>query len=325
MNDVLTAAGNLSAQQEAIRARCFHPSGSFAEFSEETLEQPIPARFEEIVRKYPDMVAIKSRKRSLSYLALNEEANRIAWTILAHCGETPEPVGVYLDHDWAIVAAILGVLKANKFYVPLDPNDPPARNQSMLQDSGARTILASGSTLPSFKGLAISEHKIILIEEMGASLPIHNPALSGSSDALAYIMYTSGSTGKPKAVMQTHRNLLQQTLLYTNTLHISPHDRLSLLHSCSNGACTPNLFGSLLNGAALYLFDVKVNGVAQLNDFLSSENVTIYHSIPALFRSLAHSLRGVCAFSTCPETWLPTATWNFTRNISRPTAFLSTA
>jgi hypothetical protein len=44
----------LPAEQQAIRAKCFHPSGSFVEFAKEESEQSIPRRFEKVARMYPD-------------------------------------------------------------------------------------------------------------------------------------------------------------------------------------------------------------------------------------------------------------------------------
>jgi hypothetical protein len=35
-------------EQEAIRAKCFHPSGIFVDFAKEEIEQSIPERFEKI-------------------------------------------------------------------------------------------------------------------------------------------------------------------------------------------------------------------------------------------------------------------------------------
>jgi hypothetical protein len=36
-------------EQQAIRAKCFHPTGTFIEFAKEEIEQSIPARFEKMV------------------------------------------------------------------------------------------------------------------------------------------------------------------------------------------------------------------------------------------------------------------------------------
>jgi hypothetical protein len=63
----LIAYFQLPPEQQAIRAKCFHPSGTFVEFKKEEIEQSIAARFEQVVSKYPDRIAIKTRTRALSY------------------------------------------------------------------------------------------------------------------------------------------------------------------------------------------------------------------------------------------------------------------
>ena len=65
----------LPPEQEAIRAKCFHPNGTFIEFKKEDIEQSIPDRFEEQVRKYPDRIAIKAGSEQLTYQELNEAAD----------------------------------------------------------------------------------------------------------------------------------------------------------------------------------------------------------------------------------------------------------
>ncbi|MGH7833990.1 MAG: hypothetical protein ACREQK_10120, partial [Candidatus Binatia bacterium] len=67
MTDFSRLVSNLPPEQAAIRARCFHPSGAFSEFTKEEVEQSIPDRFEKIVRKYPDRVAVKTAKHTLTY------------------------------------------------------------------------------------------------------------------------------------------------------------------------------------------------------------------------------------------------------------------
>jgi hypothetical protein len=51
MKDCSTTFTHLPPEQQAIRDKCFHPSGTFAEFPIEDLETSIPARFEKIVQK----------------------------------------------------------------------------------------------------------------------------------------------------------------------------------------------------------------------------------------------------------------------------------
>ena len=78
----------LPPEQEAIRGKCFHPSGTFVEFPEGEIEQSIPARFEKIVAIFPDRLALKSKNCALTYRQLNEAANRVAGAILAVRGKS---------------------------------------------------------------------------------------------------------------------------------------------------------------------------------------------------------------------------------------------
>jgi non-ribosomal peptide synthetase component F len=107
-----STVGKVSRQQHAIQASCYHPSGSFLEFKKEEIEQSIPDRFEEQVRKYPRRIAVKTPDHELTYDELNKTANCVARAILAQRGEGQEPVVLLLDKDASLVVAILGVLKA---------------------------------------------------------------------------------------------------------------------------------------------------------------------------------------------------------------------
>ena len=77
---------NLPPEQQAVRAKCFHPSGTFVEFPKADAERSIPERFEKIAQQYPDRVAVKTRAEALTYDELNRRANRLAHELLARRG-----------------------------------------------------------------------------------------------------------------------------------------------------------------------------------------------------------------------------------------------
>ena len=107
------------------------------EFSELGPEQPegsVVDWFERQVEKSPDRLAVKSRKYALSYCQLNQAANRVARATLARLGPGEEPVAVLCEQDVPALVAALGVLKAGKFYLSLDPSVPHVRNAEMLSD-----------------------------------------------------------------------------------------------------------------------------------------------------------------------------------------------
>ena len=82
MGDLSSQSLDIPLRQQAIRDKCFHPTGTFVEFKKEEIEQSIPDRFEEQVRRYPERLAVKTRKEELTYDELNIAANRVAHTML---------------------------------------------------------------------------------------------------------------------------------------------------------------------------------------------------------------------------------------------------
>src|SRR3972149_1634976 len=95
------------------------PPNPFIEFKKEEIEQSIPDRFEQQVQKHSDRIAVRAKCHELNYDALNKTANRVARAILSQRGEGEEPIALLLEKGAPVIAAILGVLKADKMYVPL--------------------------------------------------------------------------------------------------------------------------------------------------------------------------------------------------------------
>jgi non-ribosomal peptide synthetase component F len=103
-------------EQEHLRAKCFHPSGTFVEFPVADVESSIPERFQKIVRMYPDRPAVHMSGCALTYDELNRTANRLARAIIDRHGEGNEPVAILLQHGGPVIPAMLGVLKAGKIF-----------------------------------------------------------------------------------------------------------------------------------------------------------------------------------------------------------------
>ena len=278
--------------QQALIAKCFHPSGNFIELKREEIEQSIPARFEQVVLKYRDRIAVKTGDRSLTYNELNRAANRVAGTLLKVREEGTEPVALHLDHGADLIAAILGVLKAGKIFLYLDPSYPNKRIADILEDSQPGLIVTDNKNRQRLKESAPSSIAHLNIDDLEPSLSTENPNIMTSPEALAWLLYTSGSTGRPKGVVHNHRNLLHNVMTYTNSMHICALDRLSLLHSCNVITAGKNLFGALLNGAALYPFNVREEGLQRLIAWMTQEEITVCHAVPSLFRHFSDALTG---------------------------------
>ena len=285
----------LPPEQEAIRAKCFHPSGTFIPFRKEEVEQSISSRFEKMVEMYAGRIAVKAKDHVFTYDALNAAVNRVAHAILFQRGEGAEPIMLLLEHGASLIVAILGVLKAGKFFAPLDPSHPRARSSYIVENTQSGLILTNNQNLSLATELAQSGCRLFNIDKLDSVISTENPNLSAPPDTFACCLYTSGSTGQPKGVIQNHRNGLHDIRLWTESFHICPEDRLTLL-AFETGQAIKTIYSAVLNGAALYPRDIKVEGVANLATWLIQEEITMYFSGAALFRYFLDTLSGEESF-----------------------------
>ena len=255
-------------------------------------DHSIPFAFEKIVKKFADRLVVRSRDGEYTYEQLNRSANRIARFIQECTEKTGQPVPLLLNKNHMLMAAMMGILKSGNVYVPLAPSDPPARIKDVLEDCGASLVLTDGDHLEQVRSFATPGIRIIDVEAISDTIDDSNLMLDIDPDALAFIIYTSGSAGKPKGVMQSHRNIQHFINNYAEFLSVTPDDRLTMLSPFSHSAVVMDIFSAFLYGASLFPFDVYTSGIGAIKDWLIDERITIYHSVPTLFRTFTGLLDG---------------------------------
>lgn len=259
-------------------------------------DRSIPFTFGEIVSQYPDRLAVRSGDGDYTYQQLNRSANRIARFIKDFTEKAEQPIPLLLHKNHQLMAAMLGILKSGNIYVPLAPSDPPARIVSILEDCGASLVLTDTDHLAQVRSFATPGIRIINVEEISKSIDDSDLKLDIDPNAPAFIIYTSGSGGKSKGVMQTHRNIRHYVNNYAEFVSVTPDDRLTLLSPFSHSAVVMDIFSAFLYGASLFPFDVYTSGISAIRDWLISEQITIYHSVPTLFRAFTDLLDGIEKF-----------------------------
>ncbi|MCY7337447.1 MAG: AMP-binding protein, partial [Chamaesiphon sp.] len=115
----------------------------FCPFTKKDIEQSISSCFERQVRQHPHRLAIKTYEHQLTYESLNQAANRLAHSILAQCGEGHEPIPILFEHGAMMLVAMLGVLKAGKSWVPIDPTYPLARISHLLETFQSAVVVTN--------------------------------------------------------------------------------------------------------------------------------------------------------------------------------------
>jgi amino acid adenylation domain-containing protein len=264
----------------------------FVEFPKAAIEQTLTSRFEQQVRRDPARLAVRTRKEALTYAELDAAANRVAHAILAERGVGEEPIALLFEQGAPAIAAILGLWKAGKICVPLDPTWPPARSAAILAEAEAPRILTSPANLALAWEVAPDGCRPFEMDPTDVRPSAESPTVRLTPDNLAILFYTSGTTGPPKGVIQTHRTMLQWARSYANAIRITTDDRHTLLRSHSFAGAAFDIFGSLLNGAAVYSLDVRAEGLDKIADWLIGHEITLYRSPATLFRHFAGTLTG---------------------------------
>jgi amino acid adenylation domain-containing protein len=265
-------------------------------FGEEVLEGSIPARFEHVVGRCPDQAAVVDGDQRLTYDELNRAANRVAHAILA-AGTSGATVALVFEHGIQAIVAVFGTLKAGKICVPVDPQHPVERVRRILEHAEAELLVTNTLNAAHAQALVGSTAerlalRVLNVDQIGDDTPSGNPGLPITADTCSYIVYTSGTSGEPKGVLKTHRTVLINVKRDTDDLHITTADRIPLLSSYSLGISRAGIYDPLLNGAALYFYDVKGEGALDLIDWAARQRITHLLLVPTLFRHLVDHVRG---------------------------------
>ncbi|SMD03617.1 non-ribosomal peptide synthase/polyketide synthase, partial [Chryseobacterium sp. YR221] len=251
----------------------------------------IQALFEAQVERTPDHIAIVYQDVRMSYRELNDRSNRLAHYLIETYDLQPDDlVPLCLERSADMLTAILGVLKAGGAYVPMDPSYPVERIRHILEDTGAKIVLAhsiAASTVQeACSGIATSV--LVLndaeLERTLAESSVSNPVTEVGPDHLAYVIYTSGTTGMPKGVMQIHRNVARLFSATDHWYHFNDQDVWSLFHSYVFDFSVWEIWGAFFYGGKLLV--PSSEQTKDTNLFFSlclKEGLTVLNQTPTAF------------------------------------------
>jgi len=250
------------------------------------------------VRRTPDAVAVVAEDVELSYADLDEAANHLAHQLVALGLRRGDHVGVCRDRRAGLVVALLAVLKAGCAYVPVDPDDPPARIATQLADAEARLVLADArAELPAVaqRGARDADPQTELTP---AVLPVPPDAelvaarATAAPDVVvqpadpAYVIFTSGSTGRPKGVVVGHRAICNRLKWTQDEFGLTADDHVLQKTPTTFDVSVWEFFWPLTTGARLVV--ARPGGHRDpeyLTRVVNDESVTVLHFVPSMLRA----------------------------------------
>lgn len=254
----------------------------------------------------PEATAIVWKDQRVSYRELEESSNRLA-SVLRQLGVTPgDRIAFCIPKSPDAITAMLGILKADCVYVPVDVDCPAARVLKVLEACEPACVLLSGHSaglmdevlaarpdyhtifgcledhLPSAANFDIA----FCGQDIAAAAPEPHRCSNRSSDP-AHLLFTSGSTGTPKGVVITHANVISYIDWTVRYFGVNETDRVSGHAPLHFDLSTQDIYGAFAAGAELHPVPPELNLLPQkVAAFIQDHELTQWFSVPSVLNYL---------------------------------------
>jgi fatty-acyl-CoA synthase len=271
-------------------------------------------------RRYPHELAIDFYGARITYQELDQRVSRVAGFLVNVLGVCAgDRVLLDMQNSPAFIIAFYAVLRADAVVVPVNPMNLEGELRRLIEDSGARVVLAAQDLEASFAALlheGVFDHLVLacysedlpelvrgtVADFLSAPAVVHSgsivrtfsqalqhPPLARSverrGEDLAMLVYTSGTTGRPKGCMLSHRAINAQI---TGLMHWNHWTSEAVVLATApyfhvTGMCSSMLL-PIAVGASIVLLPRWDRSMAM--DLIESRRVSHWTSIPTMIVDL---------------------------------------
>lgn len=288
--------------------------------------------FADAVRHHPDGEALCIGRRQWTYRQLAARAAQICGAIETSGLSRQPAVALLAGQSLTAYASVIALLASHRPFVPIDPNDPPARIAAAVASSGADTIVVGREAVDRLGPLLdeIGHPLVVVIPEEkrldgivarhrrhrivdGGDVEGHRqplPLPATRPKAPACLLQTSGTTDRPRSVVISHENLRVYLDNIEKRYELGPDDRCSHTFPLSFDLSLHDMLATWSAGATLVVWPSSRRGDPAR--FIEEQRLTQWFCVPTVamgmqrlgelnrrrFSTLRHSFFGGQALPT---------------------------
>jgi len=248
--------------------------------------------------KYPNKLALKDRRRKLTFTELNERTNKLANGILKSGIKKRDKVALLSNNCIEFMELYVAAAKGGFIVVALNFRLHPDDISFIINNSDAKWLFvesrfyqATEKIWERAKELGFEAVERVLI----ASKPEEGwkfyedfvdigeneyPSTKVNPEDTWVILYTSGTTGKPKGVIRSHRSYIAFFLINEAEFSFTPQDYGMILMPLSHVNSTFYSFVFTYLGAPVYIHIEYKFDPEEVLQIISREKITFTSMIP---------------------------------------------
>jgi amino acid adenylation domain-containing protein len=269
--------------------------------------------FSQTVENFWNNTAVDYGEGSITYGMIEEQSNKLA-NFLIYCGvDKSSLVAICSEDSVEVIIAIIGILKAGCIFVPLAPELPEQRINTIISKISPKWFVVDSKglrKLGNLEALKSSQPQFICLKVNPGletftsgfnSLNYHvndyaeygnvdRPCVRLEPDDMCYLYFTSGSTGKPKGIAGRLKAIAHFINWEIKTFGIGESTRVSQLINPSFDAFLRDIFVPLCSGGVVCVPE-DINTILdarKLIEWIDHQQINLIHCVPSLFRSLLH-------------------------------------